>query len=131
MKHYTIDSKTYDKLPDPLHLEGVSYSPMTDEKFVQLGGTIADDGRMSPKEAVVASFNSLIHELAEQVHGIGVSDFKQAAESMYSGDLIAYARNMGVEERVIAEARARIVEIMADALRAGVSWAELIGGIAP
>ena len=40
MKHYTIDNITTDYLPDPC--KGVS--PMTEERFVELGGTITDDG---------------------------------------------------------------------------------------
>ena len=41
---------------------------------------------------------------------------------------ITLARSRGVPEEVIAEGRARIVEIMADALRFGVNWTELIEG---
>ena len=55
MKHYTIDNKTTDYLPDPC--KGVS--PMTDERFVQLGGTITDDGKPSPFEAACAQFRTL------------------------------------------------------------------------
>ena len=40
MKHYTIDGKTTDYLPDPCR----GISPMTDALFVQLGGVITDDG---------------------------------------------------------------------------------------
>ena len=40
MKHYTIDGKTTDYLPDPCR----GISPMTEERFVQMGGTITDDG---------------------------------------------------------------------------------------
>jgi hypothetical protein len=35
MKHFTIDGKTYDKLPDPCK-GGVS--PMTEQRFKDLGG---------------------------------------------------------------------------------------------
>ena len=48
---------------------------------------------------------------------------------MHSGELIAYARRKGVSEEIIASARARFVEIMADALREDMSWAELVEGI--
>ena len=44
MKHFTIDGKTTDILPDPLKTEAGEVSPMTDERFVALGGTIEDDG---------------------------------------------------------------------------------------
>ena len=127
MKRYTINGKTTDYLPDPC----MGCSPMTDEKFIELGGTIADDGELSPREAVVASLNTLLHELAEQVDGITVAEFKQAAAGMHSGELIAFARRKGVSEEIVASARARFIEIMADALREGTSWAELVEGIRP
>ena len=126
MKHFTIDGKTTDKLPDPCH----GCSPMTEARFIELGGTVTDDGKPSPKEAVAASLNSLLHELETQVGGISVAEFKAAASAMHSGELVAYARQKGVSEEIIASARLRIMEIMADALREGVTWAELIGGIA-
>ena len=56
MKHYTIDGKTCDKLPDPCH--GVS--PMTEERFIALGGTITDDGEPTPEERVRGAFANLI-----------------------------------------------------------------------
>ena len=127
MKRYTINGKTMDELPDPC----MGCSPMTDEKFVSLGGVITDDGVLSPREAVIASLNTLLHELAEQVDGIGIDEFKQVAAGMHSGELIAYARRKGVSEEIVASARARFVEIMADALREGMSWAELVEGIRP
>lgn len=129
--------KNYDgkpEMPDPY--KGVS--PMhrpdgtpNEALFVALGGTITDDGQPSPKEAVIASLNMLLHELAEQVDGIGIAEFKQAAAGMHSGDLIAYARRKGVSEEIVSSARARFLEIMADALREGMSWAELVEGIRP
>lgn len=127
MKTYELNGKTYDRLPDPC----MGCSPMTDAKFIALGGTITDDGETDPKEAVVASLNTLLHGLAEQVRGISIAEFRQAASGMHSGELIAYARQKGVSEEIIAEARARIVEIMADALREGMSWTELVEGIRP
>ena len=36
MKHYIFDGKTYDRLPDPFR----GCSPMTDARFVELGGTV-------------------------------------------------------------------------------------------
>ena len=125
MKHYTINGRTTDYLPDPC----MGCSPMNDEKFVALGGAITDDGEPSPKEAVVASLNDLLRELARQVDGITVSEFKQAAQTLHSGELVGFAREAGVSEEIINAARIRIVEIMADALREGMSWTELVSGI--
>lgn len=127
MKHYAIEGRTYDTLPDPC----LGCSPMDDDKFIALGGTITDDGEPMPKEAVIASLNTLIHELAEQVDGITVAEFKHAARTLHSGELVGFAREAGVSEEIINAARIRIVEIMADALREGMSWAELVEGIRP
>ena len=124
MKRFIIDGKTYDKLPDPCN--GVS--PMTEARFVQMGGTIADDGEPTPKERVFGAFAELIEDLAQKTDRITPNEFLQAAANGISSDLIAFAREREVPEEVIAEGRARIVEIMADALRFGVSWAELVNG---
>ena len=129
MKTYIYRGTTAKQLPDPLKLEdGSSISPMTEALFLELGGTIADDGEPSPREAVVASLNALLRELAEEVDGITVAEFRQAARTMHSGELIAYARQRGVSEEIITAARARFVEIMADALREGLTWTDLIEG---
>ena len=52
-----------------------------------------------------------------------------AAKGGISSDLIAFARERKVPEDVISDGRTRIVEIMADALREGMTWAELIRGV--
>ena len=127
MKHFTIDGKTTDKLPDPCH----GCSPMTEERFVTLGGTITDDGEPTPQERVCESFAALIADLAKKTDKITPEEFLAAAQNGISSDLIAFARERDVPEVVIAEGRSRIVEIMADALRFSVSWAELIQGVMP
>ena len=130
MKHYFFGNQRFEELPGLLRLaDGSTVSPVTEETFTAYGGIIEDDGEMSPKEAVVASMNRLLRELAEQVGCVTVAEFKQAASSMHSGELVAYAREKGVSEEIIASARVRVMEIMADALREGVTWAELIEGI--
>ena len=122
MKHYTIDGKTCDKLPDPCH--GVS--PMTEERFIALGGTITDDGEPTPEERVRGAFANLIAELARKTDKITPKEFLATAQNGISSDLIAFARERGVPDAVIAEGRARIVEIMTDALRFGMSWDDLL-----
>lgn len=127
MKTFTIDGKTYNKLPDPCK----GASPMTEQRFTVLGGTIEDDGQPTPKQRVCGAFAALIEDLAQKTDRITPEEFLQAAANGISSDLIAFAREREVPEEVIAEGRARIVEIMADALRFGVSWAELINGVIP
>lgn len=112
-------------LPDPW--KGVS--PMTDDRFCEFGGIIEDDGESTPQERICESFAALIADLASKTDKITPEEFLQAAQDGISSDLIAFAREREVPEEVIAEGRSRIVEIMADALRFGVSWAELIQGV--
>lgn len=118
---FKINGKTFDKLPDPCN--GVS--PMTNERFVQMGGTIEP----GPQERVCDSFAALIADLAQKTDKITPEEFLAAAQNGISSDLIAFARSREVPEEVIAEGRSRIVEIMADALRFGVTWAELIKSV--
>lgn len=130
MKQYIFGNQIFEKLPGLLRLaDGSTVSPVTEETFAAYGGIITDDGAPTPKEAVVASLNSLLRELADKIDGITVAEFKQAAQVMHSGELVAYARKKGVSEEIIASARVRVMEIMADALREGVTWTELVGGI--
>ena len=126
MKYFTIDGKTYNKLPDPCN--GVS--PMTEERFVALGGTITDDGEPTQEERVRGAFTDLIADLASKTDKITPEEFLAAASNGISSNLIDFARERGVPEAVITEGRTRIVEIMADALRFGVTWAELVNGVA-
>ena len=127
MKTFTIDGKTYNKLPDPCN--GVS--PMTEERFVALGGTIEDDGEPTPEQRVCEEFADLIEDLASKTDKITPEEFLAAAQNGISSNLIDFARERGVPEAVITEGRTRIVEIMADAMRFGMTWAELIAGVIP
>lgn len=127
MKHFTIDGKTYDKLPDPC--KGVS--PMTEQRFKDLGGEIEDDGEPTPEQRVCEEFADLIADLATKTDKITPEEFLQAAANGISSNLIDFARERGVPEAVITEGRTRIVEIMADAMRFGMTWAELIQGVIP
>lgn len=133
MKHYFDTDGTEFQIPpdpykgrSPMHKRDGSYN---DEAFVQLGGTITDDGEPTPKERVCGAFASLIADLASKTDKITPAEFLATARNGISSDLIMFARSRGVPEDVIAEGRARIVEIMADALRFGVSWSDLITGV--
>ncbi len=130
MKHYMFEGKTFDRLPDPLKTAGGMISPMNEALFVSLGGTIADDGELLPRDRVRTAFADLIADLARRTDAITPAEFLAAARNGISGELISLARSRGVSEDVIAEGRARIVEILADALRFGMTWAELVSGTA-
>ena len=126
MKHFTINGKTTDSLPDPC----MGRSPMTEARFVELGGTITDDGQPSPHQRVREEFAELIADLAQKTDRITPDEFLAAAQDGISANIITFARERGVPEEVIAEGRTRIVEIMADAMRFGMTWAELVNGAA-
>lgn len=130
MTHYNYNGKTTDCLPDPLKTEQGEISPVTEALFVQLGGTITDDGEPTPQERICAAFADLIADLASKTDKITPAEFLAAAQNGISSDLITLARNRGVSEDVIAEGRARIVEVMADAMRFGMTWTELVKGAA-
>jgi hypothetical protein len=102
---------------------------MTEERFVALGGVIEDDGQPTPEERVYAELNGALAELAKEVPGVTIAEFKEAAATLYSAGLIAWAKSKSVPDEIIDAARSRIVEIMADALRIGMTWNELIAGI--
>ena len=58
MNIYEYEGETFKTLPDPF----LNMSPMTDELFVELGGTITDDGNPSPEqefEAACAQFRTI------------------------------------------------------------------------
>ena len=129
MKTYTFYGQTYTSLPDPLKTAGGDVSPMTDQRFKDMGGTIEDDGQPTPEERVCGEFEELIEDLARKTDKITPEEFLQAAQNGISSNLITLARSKGVSEDVIAEGRTRIVEIMADAMRFGMTWAELIQGV--
>ena len=73
MNIYEYEGETFKTLPDPF----LNMSPMTDELFVQLGGTITDDGNPSPEqefEAACAQFRTICAAIgqfigAENFHG--------------------------------------------------------------
>lgn len=122
MKHYFFEGKEFPERPKLWK----GRSPVSDELFCELGGTITDDRQLDPKERVKNEFADLIADLAQRTDKITPEEFLQAAQNGISSNLITLARSKGVSEDVIAEGRTRIVEIMADALRFGLTWAELI-----
>ena len=69
MKHYIFDGGACDRLPDPFR----GCSPMTEARFVALGGVIENDGLPSPFEAACAAFRTLCSEIGSF---IGDPDFR-------------------------------------------------------
>ena len=120
---YTIDNKTYDKLPDPCRGE----SPMTEARFIEMGGTITK----GPKEEFLEGLDVYLDELEAEARGhyainITKAEFKEAAATMMSSDLIAWAKNeKGVPDELIEVVRKDVLTKVADASRLGLTWNDL------
>ena len=125
---YIFNGIEYDECPKIVKLaDGSTVSPVNEALFRELGGTITNE--LTPKERIRTAFASLVADLAQKTDKITPEEFLAAAQNGISSDLIAFAREREVPENVIAEGRSRIVEIMADAMRFGMTWNELISGI--
>ena len=132
MKHYfDTDGLEFVYPPDPYKGRSPMHNPdgsYNDEAFLAMGGTITEDGEPSPQEKVCGEFAELIEDLASKTDKITPEELLHAAQDGISSNLIDFARERGVPEAVITEGRTRIVEIMADAMRFGMTWAELVSG---
>ena len=133
MKHYF--DKNGNELPtppdpfegrSPMHHHDGSYN---DDAFREMGGTITDDGEPSPEQKFRQNLNSYLNGLEEQAQqlglGITVSDFYQAASTMFSTDLIQWAKDLQVPDEMIAEVRNQILTYVADASRLGLTWDDI------
>lgn len=131
MKTYHFNGETFTERPNIVKTaDGRTISPIkSDEIFEAIGGTITDDGEPTPKQRVCNSFRDLIIELAGMTDKITPAEFLAAAANGISADLIALAEEKQVDADTIDYGRKRITEIMADAMRFGMTWNELIGGI--
>ena len=129
MKTFEFDGKTYNKLPDPLKTAGGEISPMSEKLFKQLGGTIEDDGEPTPQEKFLAALDSYLDDLEAEAQrlalDISIDEFKQAAGSMMSSELIAWAKSKGVPDEMIDIVRPQILTFVADASRLGLTWSDI------
>lgn len=125
IQHYFYNGTEYAQLPDPFG----GMSPMTEERFVEMGGEIRPAEHLTDKERVCVAFGELIEDLASKTDKITPEEFLAAAQNGISSDLIAFARERKVPEEVIQYGREHIIELMADALRFGVTWAELLAAV--
>ena len=129
MKKYTYNNVTTDYLPDPLKTDAGEVSPVSEGTFVALGGTITDDGEMSPKEKFEASLTALLTSLKAQADALAlditIDEFKAAAGSMMSSELIAWAKDKGVPDEMIEAVRPQILTMIADASRLGMTWSDI------
>lgn len=130
MKTYTFEGVTYTELPKKLKLSnGDTVSPVTEFIFQSLGGVINDDGQPTPAEAFKDAINDYLEALEAQVTELGlhitVAEFKEAARTKLSTDLITWAKGKNVPDEVIDVARQKIIELIADGSRLGLTWNDL------
>lgn len=125
MKTFIIDGQTFNSLPDPCR----NMSPMTEELFEELGGTITDDGQPTPKELLFKALGDYIDYLESEAQRLELpitrEEFMQAAGSMLSSELIAWADSKGVPDEMIKKAREQILTFVADASRLGLTWSDI------
>ena len=130
MKTYTFEGVTYTELPKKLKLSnGDTVSPVTEFIFQSLGGVINDDGQPTPVEAFKDGIETYLEALEAQMTELGlhitVAEFKEAARTKLSTDLIAWAKGKNVPDEVIDVARQKIIELTADGSRLGLTWNDL------
>ena len=123
--HYFFDGIEYATLPDPF--EGVS--PMTEERFVEMGGEIKEAEHLTTQEQFLVGLDEYLDTIEEQAKALGLTitkeDFKVAAATMMSSDLIAWAKSKEVPNSMIESVRNDILVMIADASRIGMTWADI------
>lgn len=133
MKHYyDTDGHELQTPPDPFH----GRSPMhkkdgsyDDDAFRAMGGRIEDDGQPTPEEKFCTALNAYLNVLEAEAQrlalDISIDEFKAAAGSMMSSELIAWAKSKGVPDEMIDIVRPQILTFIADASRIGLTWSDI------
>ena len=88
MKHYIYNGVTYDKLPDPLNTENGQISPMSEAKFVEFGGVITEDGKLSNFEICCEKFMQAVLAIQAFIHD---PDFWGGFDEMHKLEESPYA----------------------------------------
>ena len=130
MKKYTWKNITTDYIPDPLKTDSGAVSPVSEALFKELGGTITDDGEPTPQEKFLAGLDTYLDGLEKKCRetlGLAITkaEFKAAAATMMSSDLVAWAKGKGVPDAMIDEVRNDVLVMIADASRLGMTWSDL------
>lgn len=133
MKHYfDKNGKELPTPPDPFEGRSPMHKPdgsYNDDAFREMGGTITEDGEPTPKEKFISGLDDYLDELEEQAEALAlditVDEFKQAASTMMSADLINWAKTKGVPDEMIELVRGRILAFVADASRIGMTWGDI------
>jgi len=131
-KYYDVDGHEFHTPPDPFHRRSPMYKgdgTYNDEAFREMGGTIDDDGQPTPEEKFFSALNAYLNDLEAEAErlalDISIDEFKQAAGSMMSSELIAWATEKGVPDEMIEIVRPQILTFIADASRLGMTWSDI------
>lgn len=129
MKYYTYNGITTTELPKILRTPDGAISPVSEQTFTQYGGVITEDEKLTPKEAFMRTIGTYLETLEEELHDAGivitVEEFKDAARTKMSTDLIDWARDKHVPEEMIVTVRQKMLELIADASRLGLTWDDI------
>lgn len=129
MKYYTYNGVTTTELPKILRTPNGTISPVSEEEFVKQGGVITKDEQLTPKEAFMRTIGTYLETLEEELHDAGivitVDEFKEAARTKMSTDLIDWARDKHVPEEMIVTVRQKMLELIADASRLELTWNDI------
>ena len=92
-KIYTWNGETYNEIPDPLHLaDGSSISPVSEEKFIELGGVVDEDGEPTHMELLDAACDKFVACCNKIGQFIGDSSFTGGIDEI--DELRAYAATL-------------------------------------
>ena len=82
-KIYTGNGETFNKIPDPLHLaDGSTISPVSEEKFIEAGGVVEDDGLPTHYEELCDACDVFIAVVLDIQEFIGSTDFLGGIDQM-------------------------------------------------
>lgn len=83
MKIYTIYGNSYNEIPNPLTLsDGSQLSPVSEAKFIELGGTVEDDGAPTHYEELCDACDVFIDVVLAIQEFIGDTDFLGGIDQM-------------------------------------------------
>lgn len=131
-KYFDTNGHEFQTPPDPFHGRSPMHNPdgsYNDAAFRAMGGRIEDDGKLTPEEMFHYALNNYLAELKRKAEelalDISVDEFKAAAGSMMSSELIAWAKSKGVPDSMIEVVRPQILTFVADASRIGLTWNDI------
>lgn len=120
MKYYIDpDGKQHRTLPKVWN----KTSPITEEYVLSHGWSIHEGE--NAEEELVGQMTACIAALQERLPYVSAKDFIRVAKDGFSRDIITWAKEQGVPDNAIAEARDSMLGFIGDASRLGMTWDDL------